>query len=306
MENKPKWISCYIFHNTSFEKVLIEFIKPFIKNLKESKLINQYFFIRYWENGPHLRLRVLPSNHEFKNKLITTIKLSTKNYFESQKKGLKYSLELNDYIQEVQRYGGSDTIKITEKHFQDSSNTVLTLIANDFVGWSYSSAISNAIQMHLIFAKKMINNLNDTISYFDLLVKKMLINSVKLNDNNNVTKAEIIKLNNFFINSYNDQKETINYITKVIWSEQSDNHWIKIWSDDCNELSYLIKQAHNSNKILKPEWINIDEKSIIDKEKQILWSIYDSYIHMTNNRLGIHMRDEAFIAFLILNGLKSL
>ncbi|MGB5931124.1 MAG: lantibiotic dehydratase C-terminal domain-containing protein, partial [Cyclobacteriaceae bacterium] len=29
------------------------------------------------------------------------------------------------------------------------------------------------------------------------------------------------------------------------------------------------------------------------------WRIYDSYVHMTNNRLGIQNRDEAYLAYLI-------
>jgi hypothetical protein len=33
--------------------------------------------------------------------------------------------------------------------------------------------------------------------------------------------------------------------------------------------------------------------------KQQLWAIYDSYIHMLNNRLGIMNRDEGYLGFLI-------
>jgi hypothetical protein len=33
--------------------------------------------------------------------------------------------------------------------------------------------------------------------------------------------------------------------------------------------------------------------------------VYSSLMHMTNNRLGIHISDESFIAFLIFKGLEN-
>lgn len=117
MKNQPKWISCYIFHNISFENVLIELIKPLTDKLKENKYGDEYFFIRYWEHGPHVRFRILPKNKLLTHEIIDVIKITVKNYFESLKEELNYTIEFNDYIQETQRYGGNDNIKIAEKTF---------------------------------------------------------------------------------------------------------------------------------------------------------------------------------------------
>ena len=35
------------------------------------------------------------------------------------------------------------------------------------------------------------------------------------------------------------------------------------------------------------------------KRKQQLWPVLESYVHMTNNRLGILNKDEPFIAYFI-------
>ena len=306
MKNQPKWISCYIFHDISFEKVLIELIKPLIDKLKESNYSNEYFFIRYWENGPHVRLRIFPKNKLFTDEIIDVIKITIKSYFDSLKKELNYTVKFNDYVQEIQRYGGDDNMKIAEKHFQHSSNIVLSHISYNNNNRSYSNAISFAIQMHLIFAKKLIVNKKDSILYFDSLQKKLLPNSVKLDENNKICVGEINKVKTFFTNSYKSQKKTIDFIAKNIWDKEFSDSWMKEWSNSCSSIKRLIEETYSKNKLLKPEWFELNKESNLSIKNQIFWSIYDSYIHMTNNRLGIHLRDEAFIAFLILKGLESI
>tara|TARA_B110000093_G_scaffold142272_1_gene153311 strand:- start:1325 stop:2239 length:915 start_codon:yes stop_codon:yes gene_type:complete len=304
MTEKTDWVSCYVFHNISFEKVLTELIKPLIEKLNKDQFIKQYFFIRYWENGPHIRLRLLLIDNKFKNKIEKLIKFVIKRYFNLPENEAKYSIKFNDYIQEIERFGGNTAITIAENHFQDSSNIVLNRIDNNYLEWDYSMAIVNAIQMHLIFAKQIINTRNEAELFFDFLYKNWIQHSVKLNKKNKITANELIKVNQFFKSSYEKQKKNINFITKKVWfDEQLEEVQLKDWSLYCKKLSRQIKE---SNKIILPKWIILEADSKLSKEKQTLWIIYDSYIHMTNNRLGIHLRDEAFIAYMILRGLKKL
>ena len=42
------------------------------------------------------------------------------------------------------------------------------------------------------------------------------------------------------------------------------------------------------------------------KANQERWAIYDSYVHMTNNRLGILNRDEAYLAYIMVEMVAEL
>jgi len=305
MKNESNWISCYIFHDSPFEKVLAEFIKPLIDDLKTKKMIMSFFFVRYWEKGPHIRLRISAQDITVKNKLIKLIQAKTSNYFDVIEGG-NYSIEFNEYIHELQRYGGVENINVSQEHFNHSSEIVLNHISQTNKNWDYGLAMSIALQMHLIFAKRILISQDQALSYFQLLYNKVFVNSVKLDENNDASLEEIHKVKAFFVSSYKKQKNMIDHIARTIWLKKQEENWIDQWSLNCLELGEKIKNNYLNTKIPAPEWFEFNIKLNASKEKQILWSIYDSYIHMTNNRLGILLRDEAFIAFLIIKGLQSL
>lgn len=45
MQTEANWISAYIFHDISFEKVLIELIKPFIEKLEKKDYVSTFFLL---------------------------------------------------------------------------------------------------------------------------------------------------------------------------------------------------------------------------------------------------------------------
>ena len=53
-----QYLSFYIFYSEPWKNLLVESVHPLLKKLFDENLINQYFFIRYWEKGPHIRLRL--------------------------------------------------------------------------------------------------------------------------------------------------------------------------------------------------------------------------------------------------------
>lgn len=298
------WISFHIFHNHSFEKILSELILPMTTYLKDENLISAMFFIRYWEKGSHIRYRLLPSKNCNHEELKEIISAKAKLYFDNlQNSEIKHKLEFNDYIQETQRYGGEESIHIAEKHFQDSSNTSLELIKDNIDNWDYSKAISFALQMHIIFAKQTINDIQKSIQLFESIYKNWLYCSVKLDLEGNTTKHEIEKVVTFFENSYIQQKEILKYLIKTLWQENQESKWIQDWTSSCKELNTLIL---NNEEVYEFEYSNnqISDLNFTNVEKR-KFIVFDSFIHMTNNRLGIHLRDEAFIAYLIIQGLND-
>jgi len=301
------WISLHIYHNYSFERILLEFIQPLTLHLKNKNYVDKIFFIRYWEEGPHIRYRVLPSKTIKEGFLKDLIVKRANEYFNSLKNdNIEYVLKFNNYTQEILRYGGIENMGITEKHFQDSSKIVLKLMSNNTTNMNYSSTISVAMQLHLIFVKAVFNDIQKSIIFFDFVYKNWLFHSTKLDEKGNATSNNIRKVISFFEKSYLNQKEMIHYLIKSLWQRNEYSDWMNDWSYSCKELRNLTIFTKNTKSDILPEWEVLSKGSNLCIKDQKTFAILESYIHMTNNRLGIYLRDESFIAFLILKGMKDL
>src|SRR5579885_3397611 len=58
----PKtWISIHIFYASNQNPLLLDAIEPLVQDLRAAGLIERFFFIKYWQEGPHIRLRLLPA-----------------------------------------------------------------------------------------------------------------------------------------------------------------------------------------------------------------------------------------------------
>jgi thiopeptide-type bacteriocin biosynthesis protein len=287
MGNRSKWVSVYIFHEIIFEKVIIELIKPIIEDLKNKELISSYFFIRYWDNGPHIRLRLLSKNDVDRDNVISIISFMTDYFFNMENQKQFSRIEFPEYIREIDRYGGDENIENVERHFEASSRVIINLIQENYSKWEYSLAISYAIQMHIVFAKTIFkNDKNSMIYFFQKIYSNWFYYSIKLNENEKFLEDEIKKVKLHFENSYLNQKVKIDSLVSVLFYDESSSECMNKWLSEC--------------KIFANSFTNK-----CDNDEQ-LYFVYDSLIHMTNNRLGIHLRDESYIAFVLYKSFVEL
>ena len=56
-ENTSNWLAAYLYYNEPWEQLLTDAIHPYVKTVLTTGIAQQYFFIRYWDRGPHIRLR---------------------------------------------------------------------------------------------------------------------------------------------------------------------------------------------------------------------------------------------------------
>ncbi len=58
------WISAHLFHRGSLDDLITGAVAGLVEELTCSGALAGLFFLRYWEGGPHLRLRLLPTRAE--------------------------------------------------------------------------------------------------------------------------------------------------------------------------------------------------------------------------------------------------
>ena len=107
--------------------VLLEVIKPFVEQLQNEHVIKKWFFIRYNDPKPHLRIRFNISNLNNYNYILEKINSLFGEYLNS---GEISNVIIDTYKRELERYGES-SIEYAEELFFRSSELILNFLEYD-------------------------------------------------------------------------------------------------------------------------------------------------------------------------------
>jgi hypothetical protein len=162
------WLSIHIFYTSNADPMLAECIQPLVAELRHRRMIQRYFFIKYWLEGPHVRLRLLQEEGVRHDQIRAVVEPAISAFlkrrpalYEQPTDGMdafykkmfiaeygeeawlqKYgengvmpltptnSLKYADYEPEYDRYGGALGIEVAEWHFERSSDVVLKLLCD--------------------------------------------------------------------------------------------------------------------------------------------------------------------------------
>ncbi|MFC5666093.1 lantibiotic dehydratase C-terminal domain-containing protein [Kitasatospora misakiensis] len=56
--SEHSWVSAHLFYHGDQDAVIVGVVKPAVERLGRAGLVDGFFFLRYWEGGPHVRLRL--------------------------------------------------------------------------------------------------------------------------------------------------------------------------------------------------------------------------------------------------------
>lgn len=322
------WLAAYLYYGEPWEPFLIETVKPFVDKIMENQWAHQFFFIRYWERGPHIRLRfkgnaetmekqVKPQldDHFLKSFREHPGKRETPEYVETLPPEQQWfpnnSVQYIDYEPEVERYGGPTGILIAENQFQASSRTVFSVI-EESGDWDYDRALGAAIQLHLGFAFAMGMDLVETGEFFTQISQTWFSRAYGYTPDtpkDEIKERQEITLKAFEEN-FQRQKTTLVPYHQTLWSAfteeaEFEQEWLNRWLAHMTSVKNELLTAQEQNALVIPQWFKPEPGRKTPEDRQHLWPILESYIHMTNNRLGILNRDEAYLGYLIKESLKE-
>jgi thiopeptide-type bacteriocin biosynthesis protein len=288
-----KWLSAHIFYHHNQDILLNDCITPLLEELNRTYNLNAYFFIRYWECGPHIRLRLRIDNSaemstiknvltERINRYISehpSLSINTQNLQETFDKmhqiekiptPLTHNIYNNcikfiDYHPEFSRYGGHEGIKIAEDFFCYSSKIALKLM-NQKQNQRNGLVIQMIIIMLRAFGYNTHKSANFLIQYANYWRQY----------------SQIPHTPNLSAANYRIVKQNIQH------AMQSSNSTLNYWH---------LNMQHYHEKLLKiPFYVTHDGS---------LDSALFSYMHLHNNRMGLTPRDEFKISSYITACLQS-
>jgi hypothetical protein len=156
-EPASTWVSAHIFYQDDLDPLLTHVVAPLIDELRAGRLAQESFYLRYWDGGPHLRLRVLPTADAGRSAVERRIadrfgdylarnpsadRMSSMEYARlartlAHREGLTSYAEhrypnnstvLIPYRPEYHRYGQGQAMRAVERHFAESSRIALRAI----------------------------------------------------------------------------------------------------------------------------------------------------------------------------------
>ena len=268
MSNSKDWISFHIFFKDERNAFLQKAVVPLIEQLKTASVIRDFFYIRYNQEGPHIRIRFL-CQEVMKEALSEMINAVCKNYF-----GARF-FELREvvYRPETERYGGSATLPLAEAHFALSSKVCLAVLSEQ-----PDNILSRAMILHFSMMAVSALSMGEIHELCDTYLENWFSHSGLIQDGITPRQAAI----KHFEPEYQKmpQKDLFKKIYYLIdTNDETGISWLDTWIEgNKSTLSDLFKAAGDPSKFQR---------------------ILESLIHMTNNRLGVKNYDEAFLAYLL-------
>jgi thiopeptide-type bacteriocin biosynthesis protein len=293
-----RWESFHLFRAEPWEQFLCEAVSPCLDAILDGRLADSAFFVRYWERGPHIRLRLRTSRGgELEHYVVEHFErffAKTPSKRLAQWKTADWcpndTVQRFPYEPEVARYGGPSMIGIAEEQFAASSRAVLACMKTP--GWSYDRALGAAIYMHLIFAHSLGLEIGPALDFFRETVDRWCAPQNLWLRSMGLSREELICL---FSELFNTQREQVVEAHRSTWEavkamEAFEQDWANRWSNDMRMIGGNLRAAICSlNQPLE----------IAPRE------IFRSLMHMTNNRLGIMNRDEAYLSFVMSESLRE-
>ncbi|KFF06349.1 thiopeptide-type bacteriocin biosynthesis protein [Flavobacterium reichenbachii] len=139
-----EWLYYKIYcGNYTADKILINEVETIVNKLFKKKLIDQWFFIRYYDPDFHLRIRF----HLINLSAITeVIEIITFHLSKLLKNDTIYDVILPTYKREIERYG-ENTILDSEKLFYYNSKKIVELISKTTPEFDEIARIFNSLYM---------------------------------------------------------------------------------------------------------------------------------------------------------------
>lgn len=119
-----EWMTAKLYSGVATaDRLLLGTVRPLVAAAREDGLLDSWFFLRYADPRPHIRLRL----HGEAGRLTEALLPKLAAVSESSP-GAVWKLQLDTYEREVERYGGPEAIALAEEVFFADSEAVLAIL----------------------------------------------------------------------------------------------------------------------------------------------------------------------------------
>lgn len=332
-----EWLAVHVFYAASPRPLLLTCIRPLVDALTEEGLLDGYFFINYWLEGPHLRLRLKPRRaadaelvrertsaaleeflrgrpalYEVKAGFLADLyeTLFTLEYSEEQRAGYlgedgrmklrpNNSFEERPYDPEFGKYGGPAGIELAEWHFQHSSDLVIEA-ARTMNLHLRTVLLGLSAQLMMVMSGTFLADDESLLGFLDSYHTFW----------NEAFSGTTFTADQGYDRAYNAMgdrlPERFRRIRQAVAT--GELHRLPVfllgWATHCAELRDRAATLARAGELTFRSWDGTRDIHATDPA-YALPMLLSPYMHMTNNRLSMTIRDEAFLSYVLARALRD-
>jgi hypothetical protein len=331
------WQATHVFYAANPRPLLIECVRPLVDELEAEGLIASYFFINYWLEGPHVRLRLKPATpqagpevrrrteqaidtflatrpalyevdsgflNDFYNTLFEIEFPGTErgHYMDDQgrmKLRPNNSRSAEAYEPEYGKYGGPAGIELAEWHFRHSSDLVIDALRTKNLHLR-TVLLGTAAQLMMVMSGSFLpgdQELADYLdSYYEFWHKAFpgtgFIGTTEY-DSNYAAMAPDLAARFAGIRAAVGRGEP-----------GALPAFLAGWAEHCAELRDRARALAADGDLVFRSWDGERDETVTDPAVA-LPLLLSPYMHMTNNRLHVTIRDEAYLSHVLGRSLRE-
>ena len=291
-------------YGSNFDHLLVECVRPFVASCTQRGWISSFFFVRHIESGPHVRLRFRGEPDRLDSSVRPELVIRLRHYFErfpTQVRLTAHEIEtvrqyfwgwdsfrLTDtvefvpYVPEQSRFGGRQGMGIAEEHFAQSSDTCLRLLADRaYRPLTSSVRLGLGFQLLILLTEALRTAGADPTAMLGYYWRQCL--SVE-------PGCEAQAFAGSCERGYRAQVESVGDLTHRLRAGTTLPRVLTAWR---SHLASSVARLQAMTDLDSTASANLTSSS------QRLINILTSYAHLTANRLGIAVEEEAYLAYVL-------
>ncbi|MEY9212525.1 thiopeptide-type bacteriocin biosynthesis protein [Thermobifida halotolerans] len=331
-----EWVAFHVFYASDANPIVVEAVRPLVAELRAEGRISGWFFIKYWLEGPHLRVRFKPREASLREEVAERARRALEDFlrrrpalYDTDSEGLdelyrqmfvaeygeerwqaeygaagaiplrpNNTVEQRPYEQELGRYGGPVGMDIAEWHFEHSSDVVAELLAfsNTHVR---PVLLGLATQLSLMSAYSFLRDDAAVLRFFRRYRAFWESSYERPSD------EHLASFDKSFARTRDSLLARVDRIRAVTapGGEATRSRIERRWLDHCAELHQKVTGAAARGEL---EFSRRGSAAApVDAPEDLAAVLLSSYIHMTNNRLGAAILDEVYLSYLVERALAE-
>lgn len=329
------WQALHIYYAANPVPLLLQCVRPLVRELRDDGLLHRWFFINYWLEGPHVRLRLLPSSpgkeaevrtraeravdaflaerpalyqvdsgflNEFYNQLFD-IEFRPEDRVDYTDPEGRMNLRPNNsrawlpYEPEYGKYGGPAGVALAEWHFVRSSELVCDALRDKNLHLR-TVLLGTSAQLMLIMSTAFLpadDRLADFLDRYYTFWHRAFPDTGFIGSAEYERKADEVAPG---LLTWHGR------IRAAAAGEGTLPALLARWAEHCRELRGRVVALAERGELVFRSWDGTKDEPVDDPD-EALERLLSPYMHMTNNRLHVTIQDEAYLSHVLARALHA-
>ncbi|MFC4031056.1 lantibiotic dehydratase C-terminal domain-containing protein [Streptomyces polygonati] len=336
-DERGDWQAYHVFYAASTRPFLLQCARPLVAELTRDGLLSGYFFINYWLEGPHIRLRLRPSSPGAAPEVAERATLAiagflrrrpalyeVKDGFLAELYNTLFELEYpggerdrytdaagrmrlrpnnsfspEPYEPEYGKYGGPAGVELAEWHFQRSSDLVIDAAAGMNLHLR-TVLLGVAAQLMMTMSACL---LSDEAVLLEFLDRYHEFWNAAFTGTNFTARDGYDRAYGSMDTALPRRFRDIRRAVAGSATERLPG-FLGGWAEHCLELRARVGELASNGDLVFRSWDGARELPVTDPGRA-LPMLASPYTHMTNNRLSVSVRDEAYLSYVLARALRE-